>query len=106
MRKGYWYVRTTAHDPVTYSAYVESIASAIAKFGGRFLVNGGAISQLEGGDEAAPKVALIEFASYSDAISCYRLRDDQAALSDHLTDSRIVVSIEEGEEEKDLSEDL
>ena len=42
MAKGYWIAQVTVTDPETYEEYKAANAIAFAKFGGRFVVCGGA----------------------------------------------------------------
>ena len=69
MAKGYWIARADISDPLAYKAYVEANAAAFARFGGRFLVRGGANEPREGSHRA--RQVVIEFPDYAAALACY-----------------------------------
>ncbi|MDY8108430.1 DUF1330 domain-containing protein [Fulvimarina sp. 2208YS6-2-32] len=69
MPKGYWIARVDVRDPDRYKDYVETAKPAFSEFGGRFLVRGGAVTELEG--SARPRNVVIEFDSVEKAQACY-----------------------------------
>ena len=77
MAKGYWIARVDVADAEVYKAYVAANAAPIAKFGGRFLVRGGAHEVVEG--RVRRRTVVLEFPSYEAALACYRSPDYQAA---------------------------
>jgi uncharacterized protein (DUF1330 family) len=76
-RRGYWIAHGDLRDPESYKAYVAANAAAIAAFGGRFLVRGGASEVVEGRVRA--RTVVLEFPSYPTALACYRSPEYQAA---------------------------
>ena len=78
-RKGYWIAHGDLTDPESYKAYVAANAAAIATFGGRFLVRGGASEVVEGRVRA--RTVVLEFPSYPTALACYRSPEYQAAAA-------------------------
>lgn len=65
-------------DPAKFAAYRDQVAPLIARFGGRYLVRGGAVTPVEG----APKlerVVLLEFPSM-DALKTFYHSPDYAPL--------------------------
>jgi len=66
-------------DPEGYKAYVAANAAAIAAFGGRFLVRGGAREVVEG--QVRTRTVVLEFPSYPAALACYRSPEYQAAAA-------------------------
>ena len=62
MLKGYWIARVDVHDPEGYKAYLAANASALKKYGGKFLVRGGKFDNPEGGARA--RNVVLEFPSY------------------------------------------
>ncbi len=60
MAKGYWIARVDVADPAEYQKYVAANAEPIARFGGRFLVRGGAAKLLEG-DWSPKRLVILEF---------------------------------------------
>ena len=75
--KGYWIGHVDVTDPERYKAYMEADMAPFGKFGGRFLVRGGAREVPEG--KVRSRTVVLEFPSYDAALSCYRSRDYQAA---------------------------
>ena len=97
MPKAYWIAHVMIDDPDAYQAYREANAAAFSKFGGRFLVRGGAQSVMEGA--ARPRAVVIEFASIEAARACYDSPEYQAALALRRPVSTAVLVIVEGWED-------
>jgi uncharacterized protein (DUF1330 family) len=76
-KKGYWIAQADVTDPEGYKAYMTADMEPFGKFGGRFLVRGGAREVTEG--KARSRTVVIEFPSYEAAIGCYRSPGYQAA---------------------------
>jgi uncharacterized protein (DUF1330 family) len=53
-------VEISIHDPATYERYKQLAPPAIAAYGGRYLVRGGAMEVLEGSWNP-PRLAILEF---------------------------------------------
>ena len=66
--KGYWIAHVDVHDPEGYKGYVSRNGVAFAKYGGRFLVRGGAGETVVG--TLKPRHVVIEFPSYEAAVAC------------------------------------
>ena len=47
-------------DPANFAAYRELVAPMIARFGGRYLIRGGAVTPVEG-EPALDRVVVLEF---------------------------------------------
>jgi uncharacterized protein (DUF1330 family) len=77
--KGYWIAHVDVTDPEGYKAYMTADMVAFGKFGGRFLVRGGAYEVVEG--KARARTVVLEFPSYRAALDCYRSADYQAAAA-------------------------
>jgi len=75
--KGYWIGQVDVTDPEGYKAYMTADMAPFGKFGGRFLVRGGAREVTEG--KARSRTVVLEFPSYEAALVCYRSPDYQAA---------------------------
>lgn len=69
-RKGYWVAHVDVSDPEIYKDYIAANAVAFRKFGGRFLVRGGASENMEG--RLRSRTVVIEFKDYATALACYR----------------------------------
>ncbi len=79
MTKGYWVVRIDVTDPAKYEAYQAVVDGPLRKYGGRFLVRGGAFETKEGG--ARKRNVVVEFPSYQAAHDCYVSPEYQAAVA-------------------------
>lgn len=77
MPKGLWIGRVDVLDPDNYKNYVAANGAAFAKFGGRFLVRGGAFETPVGA--ARQRNVVIEFPSYQAALDCWESEEYQAA---------------------------
>jgi uncharacterized protein (DUF1330 family) len=75
--RGYWIGHLDVTDAEGYKAYMEADMEPFGKFGGRFLVRGGAREVPEG--KVRSRTVVLEFPSYDAALSCYRSPDYQAA---------------------------
>ena len=64
-------------DTEAYAAYVQATAPALAKYGGRPLVRGGAMTEMEG--EARGRNVVIEFESLDQARAFHHSPEYQAA---------------------------
>jgi uncharacterized protein (DUF1330 family) len=89
--KGYWIAHADVTNPEAYKAYMAADMAPFGKFGGRFLVRGGAREVPEGGVRA--RSVVLEFPSYDAALACYRSPDYQAAkkLRDGNADFDLIV---------------
>lgn len=68
--KAYLIGSIEVRDPVVFDAYRKAVPAVIAAFGGRYIVRGGAVSQVEG-QQAAGRVVVLEFPSMADARRFY-----------------------------------
>jgi uncharacterized protein (DUF1330 family) len=74
-RMGYWIAHVDVTDPEGYKAYQTADMVPFGKFGGRFLVRGGAREVVEGAVRS--RTVVLEFPSYEAALACYRSPDYQ-----------------------------
>jgi uncharacterized protein (DUF1330 family) len=79
MAKGYWIARIDVTDPAGYQAYVAANAAAFSKYGGKFIVRGGAFEAPEGTHRA--RNVVLEFADYATALACYHSPEYAAAMA-------------------------
>lgn len=79
MAKGYWIVRVDVSDPQAYAEYLAANGAAFERFGGRFLVRGGAFEAVEG--QARERNVVIEYPSYEAALACYRSAEYARAMA-------------------------
>ena len=78
MPKGYWIAFADVTDPEGYKAYIAANAAAFRKYGGRFLVRGGAAEAPEG--QPRSRVVVIEFPTHAAALECYASPEYAAAM--------------------------
>jgi uncharacterized protein (DUF1330 family) len=76
-RKGYWIGHSDVTDFESYKRYMVADQEPIGRFGGRYLVRGGASEVTEG--KARSRTVVLEFPSYDAALACYRSDGYQAA---------------------------
>ncbi len=94
MPKAYWIGHVTVTDPEAYQAYRQANAAAFARYGGRFLVRGGAQQVVEG--NLRPRTVVIEFPDLAAARACYDSPEYRAALALRLPVSLADLMIVEG----------
>lgn len=92
--KGYWLVRFTTTDPEGFAAYAAAAAPATAPFGAQLIVRGGQNEVVEG--TSRPNNVVVEFASYAEALACYRSDAYQSAVALRKNAAEFDVVIVEG----------
>ncbi len=80
MAKGYWIARVDVHNPDGYKQYVAENGPVFAKYGGKFLVRGGAFEAREGGNHRSRNVVL-EFPDYATALACFNSPEYQRLIT-------------------------
>jgi uncharacterized protein (DUF1330 family) len=78
MAKGYWIGRVDVHNDEGYKPYAAANPGILKKFGGRFVVRGGAASAVEG--QSRSRNVVIEFPDYATALACYNSPEYQANI--------------------------
>jgi uncharacterized protein (DUF1330 family) len=73
MAKGYWVVNLEVTDLGLYKNYRAFVEPFLAAHGGRFVVRGGQAEVVEG--TVLPRVVVVEFPSYADAVAAYHSAD-------------------------------
>ena len=94
MPKGYWIARVDVHNAEAYKNYVAANGAAFAKYGGRFLVRGGAFDTVSG--TARQRNVVIEFPSRQAALDCWNSADYQAARAKQEGGAEIDLVVVEG----------
>lgn len=91
MPKAYWVAHVDVHDPEIYARYREANAAAFAKYGARFVIRGGAQTQMEGQTRA--RTVVIEFPDLQAATDCFHSPEYQAAkaIRDPVSDGDLVI---------------
>jgi len=78
MSKAYIIAQATVTDPAQYEGYKALAGAAVAKYGGKYIVRGGATHLLEG-DWAPPRLVILEFESVEQAKRFYDSPEYRAA---------------------------
>ncbi len=78
MSKAYVIAQATVTDPGQYEGYKALAGAAVAKYGGKYIVRGGATHLLEG-DWAPPRLVILEFDSVEQAKRFYDSPEYRAA---------------------------
>ncbi|HEX9195157.1 MAG TPA: DUF1330 domain-containing protein [Azonexus sp.] len=78
-QKGYLIVEAKVSDPEAYEIYKGLAQAAIAQYGGRYLVRGGAVEILEGSWTKLPRLVIVEFESVDQARRFYHSPEYQTA---------------------------
>ena len=79
MAKGYWVAFVNVRDKEEYQKYVDLAGPAINLHGGKFLVRGGNVENVEG--KKYERIVISVFESSEKAKECYNSKEYQQALS-------------------------
>ena len=82
-------------DALAYDEYRKLVPSTIAKYGGKYLVRGGAVEVKEGGWQPK-RLVVLEFASMDQARKWYQSPEYAPALAIRLKAARSKVVLVEG----------
>jgi len=82
-------------DPATYEEYRKLVPPTLAKYGGKFLVRGGAVESKEGGWEPK-RLVVLEFASMDQARKWYHSAEYAPPLALRLKAARSRLVLVEG----------
>jgi uncharacterized protein (DUF1330 family) len=93
--KAYLVAQITVRDPEGYEAYRSRTRTIIESFGGRFLVRGGTLHQLEG-QAGFERLVIIEFPSLDAAHGFYRSAEYQEIVPHRTANSEGMLLIAEG----------
>ena len=94
MAKGYWIASVDVHNDEGYKPYAAANPAIFKKFGGRFVVRGGAFTAAEGKSRA--RNVVIEFPDYATALACYNSPEYQANIKVRQPHSVLDIVIIEG----------
>ena len=78
MTKAYIIAQAAVTNPEQYEGYKALAGAAVAKYGGKYIVRGGATHLLEG-DWAPPRLVILEFESVEQAKRFYDSPEYRAA---------------------------
>lgn len=82
-------------DPSSFESYRSAVPAVIAKFGGRYLVRGGAVEVLEG-EWPVPRLVILAFDSLDQARNFYQSAECQEILPLRLAAAKGDVVLVEG----------
>ena len=97
MKRAYVIVQVEVTDPAAYQSYKALTPAAVAAYGGRFIVRGGAMENLEGTWEV-PRLVILEFPTMERARQWYDSPEYQAAKAVREGAARMVMTAVEGVE--------
>ena len=88
----YFIVDVEVNDPAGFEEYRQLVPGTVQKYGGRFLVRGGAVETLEG-DWQPKRVVVLEFPSLEQAKRWYNSEDyrDPKALRFKTAKSKLIL---------------
>jgi uncharacterized protein (DUF1330 family) len=77
---GYVIADVDVQDPEAYAKYRDLVVPLVAKYGGKYLVRGGAYEQMEG-DLIPKRIVVIEFESVEKAKEWYHSEDYRPVMA-------------------------
>ncbi len=92
---GYVIAEVDVHDTALYDEYRKLVAPTVERYGGKFLVRGGAVDSKEGG-WAPKRVVVLEFPSTDQARKWYASPEYAPALAMRLKAAKARMVIVEG----------
>ena len=91
----YLIAHLTVTDPEAFQDYRAAVPAVIQRYGGRYLMRGGAVETLEG-QWRVPRLVVIEFPSLDEAKRFYHSADYQEILPLRLAAAQCDVVLAEG----------
>ena len=95
MTKAFIIAQATVSNPEQYEGYKALAGAAVAKYGGKYVVRGGATQLLEG-DWAPPRLVILEFESVEQAKRFYDSPEYQAARAQRQGAAQMNMLVVEG----------
>ena len=92
---GYVVAEIEVTDSATYEEYRKLVPATVARYGGKYLVRGGAVERKEGGWEPK-RLVVLEFPSLEQARTWYHSPEYAPALALRLKAARSKVLLVEG----------
>lgn len=92
---GYLIAHLEVTDPDSFESYRSAVPAVIARFGGRYLVRGGAVEVVEG-EWHVPRLVILAFDSLDQARRFYRSPEYQEILPLRLAAAKGDVVLVEG----------
>ena len=95
MTKAYIIAQAAVTNPEQYEGYKALAGAAVAQYGGKYIVRGGATHLLEG-DWAPPRLVILEFDSVEQAQRFYDSPEYRAAREQRLGAAQMNMLVVEG----------
>ena len=95
MTKAFIIAQATVSNPEQYEGYKALAGAAVAKYGGKYVVRGGATQLLEG-DWEPPRLVILEFESVEQAKRFYDSPEYQAARAQRQGAAQMNMLVVEG----------
>ncbi len=92
---GYLIAEIEVHDPALFEEYRKQVPATIARYGGKYLVRGGATDTIEGG-WAPARVVVLEFPSLEQARKWYHSAEYKPLLAMRLKAAKSRAILVEG----------
>jgi len=92
---GYLIAEIEVHDPALFEEYRKQVPATIAKYGGKYLVRGGATDTLEG-DWAPARLVMLEFPTLEQARKWYHSAEYKPLLAMRLKAAKSKAILAEG----------
>ena len=92
---GYLIAEIEVHDPALFEEYRKLVPATIAKYGGKYLVRGGATDTLEG-DWAPARLVMLEFPTLEQARKWYHSAEYKPLLAMRLKAAKSKAILAEG----------
>ena len=92
---GYAIFNINITNPESYNEYIEKVVKVTEKFGGKYIVRGGATTKIEG-TFPHPRTVVIQFPSYKDALRWYNSEEYKPIREIRFKNAKSIAIIIEG----------
>jgi len=92
---GYAIFNINITNPESYKEYIEKVVKVTEKFGGKYIVRGGATTKIEG-TFPHPRTVVIQFPSYKDALRWYNSEEYKPIREIRFKNAKSIAIIIEG----------
>jgi len=92
---GYAIFNINITNPENYKEYIEKVVKVTEKFGGKYIVRGGATTKIEG-TFPHPRTVVIQFPSYKDALRWYNSEEYKPIREIRFKNAKSIAIIIEG----------
>ena len=92
---GYAIFNINITNPESYKEYIEKVVKVTEKFGGKYIVRGGATTKIEG-TFPHPRTVVIQFPSYQKALDWYNSEEYKPIRKIRFKNAKSIAIIIEG----------